>query len=316
MVAFMTRSSNYKMLRMRGILSYLRSHWILYAMLLLPIVQYILFRYMPLYGLQIAFKDYSVYRGISESPWVGFDVFREVFRMPNFWQSVRNTMMLNVLTVLVGFPAPIILALLLNELRNGIFKKVTQTILYLPHFISWVIIGGMMYQIFSTSSGLVNNMLKALTGNTIPFLTNNFWWVFTYFLVSIWHDIGWSAIIFMSAMTGIDAEIYEAASVDGCSRFRMMYKITLPSIMPTIAIVLILKVGSLATIGFEQPLSMQNDTILQVGDVISTYAYRIGIKSNRFNIATAITFAQSVINFILVLVANKTSNKLTGEGLW
>lgn len=296
--------------------TYFRNHWLLYAMLILPVAYYILFQYVPMYGLLIAFKDYNMFKGVWASDWVGLDVFREIFKTSNFWLSIRNTLVLNLLSLGLGFPAPIILALLLNELRNGVFKKGVQTILYLPHFISWVIIGGMMYQIFSTTSGMVNMAIKSLTGNTVPFLTDNGWWIFVYFIVSVWHDIGWGAIIYMSAITSIPADIYEAAKVDGCSRFRMMWKITLPNIMSTVMIMLILKIGSMASIGFEQPLSMMNDTVRDVADVISTYAYRIGIKSNRFNVATAITLFQSVINFFLVVGSNALSKKLTGEGIW
>lgn len=285
-------------------------------MLILPVAYYILFQYVPMYGLLIAFKDYNMFKGVWASDWVGLDVFREIFKTSNFWLSIRNTLVLNLLSLGLGFPAPIILALLLNELRNGVFKKGVQTILYLPHFISWVIIGGMMYQIFSTTSGMVNMAIKSLTGNTVPFLTDNGWWIFVYFIVSVWHDIGWGAIIYMSAITSIPADIYEAAKVDGCSRFRMMWKITLPNIMSTVMIMLILKIGSMASIGFEQPLSMMNDTVRDVADVISAYAYRIGIKSNRFNVATAITLFQSVINFFLVVGSNALSKKLTGEGIW
>lgn len=296
--------------------TYFRNHWLLYVMLILPVAYYILFQYLPMYGLLIAFKDYNMFKGVWASDWVGLDVFREIFKTSNFWMSIRNTLVLNLLSLGLGFPAPIILALLLNELRNGVFKKGVQTILYLPHFISWVIIGGMMYQIFSTTSGMVNMAIKGITGSTVPFLTDNGWWIFVYFIVSVWHDIGWGAIIYMSAITSIPADIYEAAKVDGCSRFRMMWKITLPNIMSTVMIMLILKVGSMASIGFEQPLSMMNDTVRDVADVISTYAYRIGIKSNRFNVATAITLFQSVINFFLVVGSNALSKKLTGEGIW
>ena len=262
-------------------LMYFRNHWLLYAMLVLPIAYYILFQYLPMYGLLIAFKDYNLFKGVWDSPWVGFNVFQEVFRTSNFWSSIKNTLVLNGLNLLIGFPAPIILALMLNEINNGIFKKGIQTVLYLPHFISWVIIGGMMYQIFSTTSGMVNAVIKTFGGGAVPFLTDNGWWVFVYVVVSVWHEIGWGAIIYMSAITGISADIYEAAKVDGCSRFRMMWNITLPNILGTVMIMLILKIGSMASIGFEQPLSLGNDTVRDVADVISTYAYRIGIKSNR-----------------------------------
>ena len=166
-------------------LTYLRNHWILYAMLLLPVVYYILFHYRPLPGLVIAFKNYNMFKGIWESPWVGFKYFQQILQFDTFWVAVRNTMVLNVLGLVLGFPAPIILALFLNEIRNRSFKKVVQTIIYLPHFISWVIVGGMMYQLFA-SSGLINTVVKALGGSAVPFLSSNNWWIFTYFIVGIW----------------------------------------------------------------------------------------------------------------------------------
>ena len=295
--------------------TYLRNHWILYAMLLLPVAYYILFHYRPLPGLVIAFKNYNMFKGIWESPWVGFKYFQQILQFDTFWIAVRNTMVLNVLGLVLGFPAPIILALFLNEIRNKTFKKVVQTIIYLPHFISWVIVGGMMYQLFA-SSGLINTVVKALGGSAVPFLSSNGWWIFTYFIVGIWKNIGWNTIIYLSAMTGIDQEIYEAARVDGCSRFRMMVSITIPCIMETIVIMLILAIGGLASIGFEQPYVMQNSVVMDVADVISTYVYRVGLEQAKFSIGTAVGLAQSVINFILVLSANAISKRISGKGIW
>lgn len=298
-----------------GTVTYLRNHWILYAMLLLPICYYFLFHYRPLPGLAIAFKNYNMFKGIWASPWVGFKYFEQVLQFETFWVSVRNTMVLNVLGLVLGFPAPIILALFLNEIRNKSFKKVVQTIIYLPHFISWVIVGGMMYQLFA-SSGLINTVVKAFGGTAVPFLSSNGWWIFTYFIVGIWKSLGWNTIIYLSAMTGIDQEIYEAARVDGCSRFRMMVSITVPCIMETIIIMLILAIGGLASIGFEQPYVMQNSVVMDVADVISTYVYRVGLEQGKFSIGAAVGLAQSVINFILVLSANAVSKRISGKGIW
>ncbi len=295
--------------------SYLRAHWMLYAMLLLPVTYYFLFHYLPLPGLAIAFKDYNMFKGIWESDWVGLRYFRQVFQFETFWISVRNMLVLNVLGLALGFPAPIILALFLNEIRSQKFKKTVQTVLYLPHFISWVIVGGMMYQIFA-SSGLVNTLVKMLGGSPIPFLSSNGWWIFTYFIVGLWKSIGWNTIIYLSAMTGIDQEIYEAARVDGCSRFRMMISITVPCIMDTVIIMLILAIGGLASIGFEQPYVMQNSVVMEVADVVSTYVYRVGLQQGKFSIGTAVGLAQSVINFILVISANTISKRMTGKGIW
>ena len=300
---------------LRDTMIYMGNHWMLYVMLLLPIIYYFLFHYRPLPGLVIAFKNYNMFKGIWASPWVGFRFFKQVFQFETFWISVRNMLVLNVLGLVLGFPLPIILALFLNEIRAKNFKKVIQTIIYLPHFISWVIVGGMMYQIFATS-GLINSVVTRLGGSPIPFLSTNGWWIFTYFTVGIWKNLGWNTIIYLSAMTGIDQEIYEAARVDGCSRFRMMISITVPCIMETVVIMLILAIGGLASIGFEQPYVMQNSVVMDVADVVSTYVYRVGLQQGKFSIGTAVGLAQSVINFILVMSANAISKRVSGKGIW
>ncbi len=301
--------------RQMSSMKYVKNHWILYVMLLLPIAYYIIFHYMPLPGLAIAFKNYNMFKGIWASDWVGFRYFKQVFQFKTFWVSVRNTLVLNVVSLVVGFPLPIILALFLNELRNGVFKKAVQTVLYLPHFISWVVVGGMMYQIFA-ASGLINTIIKNLGGSAVPFLSSNGWWIVTYFLVGQWKNIGWNTIIYLSAMTGIDPEIYDAARVDGCSRFRMMRSITVPCILDTVMIMLILAIGGMASIGFEQPYVMQNSVVMDVADVISTYVYRVGLQQGKFSIGTAVGLAQSVINLILVVGANNISKRLTDKGIW
>ena len=296
-------------------LSYLRRHWLLYAMLALPVLYYFLFCYRAMPGVVIAFKNYNMFKGIWDSPWVGLEFFERVSQSKTFWQSVRNTMVLNILGLVLGFPLPIVLALFLNEISHALFKKTVQTVLYLPHFISWSVVGGMMYQFFA-SSGLINTVVKAFGGQPVPFLTNKGWWIFTYFIVGVWKSIGWNTIIYLSAMTGIDQEIYEAARVDGCSRFRMMTSITLPCIKDTVAIMLILAVGGMVSIGFEQPYVMQNSTVMEVADVISTFVYRVGLEQGDFSIGTAVGLAQSVINFVLVISANAISKRVSGNGIW
>lgn len=310
-----TQASNGTKRRHEG-LSFIKNHYFLYFMLLLPIVYYIIFRYVPMYGIIISFKDYSIFKGISASPWVGLKNFEKIFAMPEFFRAIKNTLVLNVLSLLVGFPAPIILALLLNEIRSGVFKKVSQTILYMPHFLSWVIIGGMVSTLFSTSSGLINRGLNAIGIESIPWLSENSWWICMYVIVSVWQSIGWGAIIYMSAITGIDQEMYEAAKVDGCSRFKTMYLITLPSIAPTIVIMLILRVGGMVSIGLEQPLMLKNAMVNDVGDVLSTFVYRVGVQNNKFSIGTTVGLFQSVVNFILVISANAASRKITDESIW
>ncbi len=296
-------------------LVYLRKHWMFYAMLALPILYYVLFHYKAMPGVVIAFKDFNMFKGIWESPWVGLQYFEQVAQSKTFWLSVRNMLTLNILGLVLGFPLPIILALFLNEINHRVFKKTIQTVIYLPHFISWSVVGGMMYQIFA-SSGLVNTIVKGFGAEPVGFLSNNGWWIFTYFMVGVWKSIGWNTIIYLSAMTGIDQEIYEAARVDGCSRFRMMTSITVPCIKETIAIMLILAVGGLASIGFEQPFVMQNSTVMEVADVVSTFTYRVGLEQSQFSIGTAVGLVQSFINFVLVLSANAVSKRLSGSGIW
>ena len=286
-----------------------------YAMLALPILYYVLFHYKAMPGVVIAFKDFNMFKGIWESPWVGLQYFEQVAQSKTFWLSVRNMLTLNILGLVLGFPLPIILALFLNEINHRVFKKTIQTVIYLPHFISWSVVGGMMYQIFA-SSGLVNTIVKGFGAEPVGFLSNNGWWIFTYFMVGVWKSIGWNTIIYLSAMTGIDQEIYEAARVDGCSRFRMMTSITVPCIKETIAIMLILAVGGLASIGFEQPFVMQNSTVMEVEDVVSTFTYRVGLEQSQFSIGTAVGLVQSFINFVLVLSANAVSKRLSGSGIW
>ena len=297
-------------------IAYLRQHWLLYAMLALPVAYYILFHYVPMAGISIAFKNYSIFRGVWSSPWTGWQNFEKLFSIAEFSRAIRNTLVLNILNLVFGFPAPIILALMLNELSGRTFKKITQTVLYLPHFLSWVIIGGLVTTLFATNSGVINRGLAAFGISPVPWLSENGWWVFMYTFVSVWQSIGWGAIIYLSAITGIDEEMYEAARIDGCSRFKMMYKITLPSIRSTIVIMLILKVGGMMSIGFEQPQMLKNSMVNDVADVVSTFIYRYGLENGKYSLSTAAGLIQSVINFALVISANTISNRISDEGIW
>ena len=297
-------------------LMYVKNHYLLYVMLILPLAYYIVFHYYPMYGVTIAFKNFSIFKGVWDSPWVGFANFEKIFNIPEFTRALFNTSRLNFLNLLVCFPAPIILALLLNEIKGKHFKKITQTVLYLPHFLSWVIIGGLVSVLFATQAGLINQALVSIGLERIPWLGDGFWWIVMYVLVSLWQSIGYGAIVYLSAISGIDQEIYEAARVDGCSRFKMMYLITLPSIRPTIVIMLILKVGGMMSIGFEQPQMLKNQMVNDVGDVLSTFTYRYGIENAKYSISTAAGLFQSVINFVLVLSANAFSRKISDEGIW
>jgi putative aldouronate transport system permease protein len=295
---------------------FLRQDIYLYLMLILPLSFYIIFLYIPMYGLTIAFKDYNMFSGFLAGDWVGLDVFREVFRMQQFWYAVRNTLMLNLLSLIIAFPGPIILAIMLNELKNVVFKRVIQSVVYLPYFMSWMIIGGLLYQILSENYGIVNIAIKALGFPTIPFLLNEKAWIVTFLGALIWQSSGYNAIIYLAAITGINPELYEAAHVDGCGRLRSIWHITLPCIKPTIIIMLILNIGFLMNIGFERAFALQNPVVSKYADVISTFVYRTGIENGMYSFATAVGLFQSTVAIVMLVLANFIAKKAGEEGIW
>ncbi|WP_168120292.1 ABC transporter permease subunit [Paenibacillus sp. HB172176] len=296
--------------------SYFKTHYQYYLLLLFPLAYFILFKYGPMYGLVIAFKDYNMFQGMLKSPWNDFDTFRQLFRMSLFYKVVRNTLLLNVIDILVSFPVPIVLALLLNELKKAWFKKGAQTILYLPHFISWIIIGGMVYQLFSTNTGLVNHFFLLFGIDPVPFLTNKYWWLFIYLAAGVWQSAGWGTILYLAALTGINKELYEAAEVDGASRLKRMWHISLPGIRSTIVILLILQIGHIMTIGFDRPFVLGNTMVMDYSEVISTFVYKVGIQSAQFSLATAIGFFQALIGLILVFAADRIAKRMGEQGIW
>ncbi len=302
--------------RKAPVLSGIRKDAALYVMLLLPVCYYILFHYVPMYGVTIAFKDYNPFQGIFGSPWVGLDVFRDIFKMKEFSRAVRNTLVLNMLNLFLGFPMPILLAIMLNEVRQTKLKRVYQTLLYLPHFISWVIIGGLVYQLFSESYGIVNTIIKSFGLPPVPFLTQKSNWIVMYLSVGIWQSAGWGAIIYLAAITGIDPQIYEAAVVDGCGKLKMIWNITLPSIKGTVIIMFILNAGRIMNISLDQPMMLSNVLVEEVSDVISTFVYRVGLQSGKFSVGTAVGLFQSLISLVMLLTTNFITNKMGNEGIW
>ncbi|MFC5649278.1 ABC transporter permease [Paenibacillus solisilvae] len=294
---------------------YFYRNWQLYALLILPLSYFLIFKYGPMYGILIAFQDYNLFKGVSGSPWVGLDVFREVFGMSGFYDALRNTFMLNILDLLVSFPAPIVLALLLNELSGNRFKKLAQTALYLPHFLSWVIIGGIMYQVFATNTGIINLLLGHLGIDPIPFLTDKYNWLITYLTVGVWQSAGWGTIIYLAAITGVNTELYEAAAVDGAGRMRRMWSVTLPGIQPTIIVLLILKIGEIVQIGFDRPYVIGNVSVRDFSEVISTFVYKTGIQTSQFSLATAVGLFQAAVGIVLLLGANYIAKKITENGV-
>ena len=288
----------------------------LYIMIAPIVVYLIVFKYLPMGGIVIAFKDFKLGRGILGSEWVGLKNFHELFRSPDFKLILRNSIMLNVYLVVFTFPIPVILALLLNELRAPRFKRVIQSILYLPHFISWVVMSGILIAMLSPSSGVVNRIIMFLGGEPIYFMADKTWWVITFVASSVWKEAGWGTIIFLAAISGIDMEQYEAARIDGANRFQQVWHITLPAILPTVSIMLILRMGSMMDVGFEHVYTLQNSYVRSVSDVFSVYVFRIGIERLRFSYTSAIGLFQSVVNLIILLGTNFLAKKVSETSLF
>lgn len=280
------------------------------------LVFYALFKYGPLYGMIIAFKDYSVFQGIVGSEWVGLKHFRKFFESPDFWLLFKNTLLLGFYTLIWSFPFPIIFALLLNEVRNQRFKKLVQTASYLPAFLSVVIISSMVIDFLSPTSGLFNTVLAALGFEKHYFLVDPNWFRTIYISSDIWASMGFDAIIYMAAIAGVDPTLYEAAKVDGCKRWHMIRYITIPAIMPTILVLFILRTGSMFRIGYEKVLLLYNPMTYEVGDVFSTYVYRKGLLESNYSYASAVGLFEAVIALIMLLFSQFISRKAGGKGLW
>ena len=299
--------------------AYLKRYWQLYLLLILPMLYLLIFKYVPMVYIQIAFKKYSIVESVWKLPWAnnhGFEYFIKAFQNRDFLYALRNTLFLNLLDLIVGFPAPIIFALILNELVFKRFKRVVQTIAYMPHFLSWVIIYGLALQLFAPSTGLVNMVLAKFGVEANPFLHDSKHWVATYIFLGVWQSFGWNSIVYLAAIAGINPELYEAASVDGAGRFKKMWHITLPGIKPTIVVLLIMNLGNILGSGFDRPFALQNKLVMDVANVISTFVYKNGIKGLQFSLTTAVGFFQSIICVFFLLLANWISRKLGERGIW
>lgn len=288
----------------------------LYLMFLPVFFYYVIFRYAPMLGLSIAFKNFNAFLGFDKSPWVGFKFFQQFFNSVYLWRLVRNTLLINLYDLVFNFPAAIILALLLNEVQNRRFKKVTQTITYLPYFVSSVVIASMVVQFLSPSSGIINNLIAALGGEREYFLVQPESFRTIYTLMNLWKNIGWNSIIFLAAISGINGELYEACMVDGGGYLRRMWHITLPGIAGTIVVLLIMRLGHVMDAGYETILLLQNNANLETSDVIGTYVYRRGLKGGEYSYATAVGMFQSVIGFAMVIFANWLSRRYSETSLW
>ncbi|WP_025678009.1 ABC transporter permease [Paenibacillus massiliensis] len=287
----------------------------IYLMLVPVITYYMIFHYAPMYGLLIAFKDYGIADGVWQSPWVGFTHFQNFFESPYFWRLMHNTLLISFYELLFAFPAPIILALLLNELRLIIFKRVVQTISYLPHFISIVVVAGMIVD-FTARDGLINNILVMFGIEPIAFLQEAGWFRSMYISSGVWQGIGWGSIIYLAAMSNIDPALYDAARIDGAGRWKQTLNVTIPGIMPTIVILLILNIGAMLSVGSEKIILLYNPLTYETADVISTYVYRKGILGADFGYSAAVGLFNSIVSFILLTLANTISKRVSEHRLW
>ena len=294
----------------------IKKNKVVYLMILPVVIYYILFHYKPMYGILIAFMDYSPRKGIFGSEWVGFEHFKDFFGSQYFWRLIKNTLKLSFTTLLIGWPAPIFLALLINELRSKKFSKLVQTITYMPHFVSLVVLCGMIRQ-FVGSNGFITNFFTQFLGyDGANMLSKGELWIPIYLISNIWAGCGWGSIVYLAALTGIDSQLYDAAKVDGANRWKQTLHVTIPGILPTIVIMLIMRIGQLMSVGYEKSILLYNDGIMDVADIISTYVYRMGLLGRQFSFSTAVGLFNSLINIILVILANKISKKTTETSLW
>nr|WP_169086042.1 ABC transporter permease subunit [Paenibacillus sp. PL91] len=288
----------------------------IYFMVLPVVLYYFIFKYLPMYGSIIAFKDFSIAKGVWGSPWVGIDNFKDFFDSIYFWRVLRNTLLLSFYQLLFGFPAPIILAILLNEIRLKLFKNVVQTVVYLPHFVSLIVICGLILD-FTNRDGIISTMIEFFGGERTTLLGDAANFRFIYVFSSIWQELGWSSIIFLAALSGINPELYEAARVDGAGRFRQMWSITLPGLVPIIMILLILRIGGLMDIGFEKIILLYNPNTYETADIISSFVYRKGLAEGQdYSFTSAVGLFQAGINFVLLISANWFSRRVSGNRLW
>lgn len=294
----------------------IRNNYELYLLILFPVAYFAVFKYWPMYGVQIAFKDFSASQGIWGSPWIGFDNFQRFFDSYNFTEIIRNTVYLSLLNLAIAFPVPIAVAVFLNQLRREKLKRFIQTTIYAPYFISTVVLVGMMFVFLSPSSGLVNQIIRLFGGQPVLFMGESGWFRPLYILSTVWQETGFASVVYLAALTGIDPHLHEAAVVDGASKWQRIRNIDLPGIAPTIVVLFILAVGNLMNVGFEKAFLMQTDLNVEVSEIIPTYVYKIGIQRAEYSFSAAIGLFNAVINLVLLLFVNKAAKKISGNGLF
>ncbi|WP_322201319.1 ABC transporter permease [Acutalibacter intestini] len=292
----------------------LRDRW-LYLLLLPGLIFFIIFKYIPMYDLRIAFMEYNAFDP-SSSPWVGMKQFTDLFTKPQFPKVLGNTLYIAILKMVIGFPIPIILALMMNEMRNLRFKKVAQTLLYLPYFVSWVIMAGLVMNFLDPSNGIVTDLIEMISGQRIQVLTDKGAFVPMLIVSDIYKGMGWGTIIYFAALSGVDPQLYEAASIDGAKRFKQLLHVTIPAIMPTVIIMLIMNCNNILNAGFDQIFMLYSAPVYDVADIIDTYVYRIGVQKNSYSFSTAVGMFKSVIALLLIVTVNTVAKKTGNEGIW
>ncbi|NSW89635.1 MAG: sugar ABC transporter permease [Firmicutes bacterium] len=288
----------------------------LFLLLTPALILTFIFHYVPMYGIIIAFKDYKMIKGILGSDWAGFTHFQTMFTSPSFFEILRNTIIISLYRLIFGFPAPIILALMLNEIMHNKYKKIIQTISYLPHFMSWVVIGGILREVLSPQRGIVNYLIQLLGGKSIYFLADPLWFRTVLIISGIWQSVGWGSIIYLASIANIDIEMYEAAIIDGANRFQQAFHITVPMMYPVITVLLILSIGNILNAGFDQIFNLYTPLVYRVADIIDTYIYRRGLIESDYGFATAVGLFKNVIGFFLVIGTNFITKRISEYGVW
>lgn len=303
-------------MKVKKICKQMKKYYQLYLLLLPALIYFIIFRYGPMYGLQIAFRDYVATKGFSGSPWVGLKHFKRFFSSPDFWLILKNTVSISVGSILVNFPMAIIVALMLHQVTNTKFKKTVQTIIYAPHFISVVVLVGMVTLFLSPTSGIINKIIEALGGEAIFFLAEPGWFKPVYILSATWQSTGWGTVIYLAALSSVSPELYEAAAIDGASKWKKMWYIDFPGILPTAVIQLILTTGNVLSVGYEKIYLMQNSLNRSASEVISTYEYKQGLLNAQYSYSATIGLFNAVINLAILLIVNKIARKVSDTSLW
>lgn len=293
-----------------------RRDWQLLVLCALPVLYFIIFHYVPMYGVQIAFKDFQASEGIMGSAWVGFEHFKRFFSSSQFWPLIKNTLLLSFMQILLGFPIPILFAIMLNQTKNKKYKKFVQSVAYCPHFISIVVLTGMLYIFLSPRNGIINNVIQMFGGDPIFFLGDAKYFKWTFVLSGIWQNAGWSAIIYIAALAGISPDLYEAAQVDGANKWQRIRHIDLPGILPTVVMMLILECGKVMNLGFQKAYLMQNAQNLASSEIISTYIYKVGMIDAQYSYSAAINLFNNLVNIILLVSVNRIAKKVTDNSLW